>query len=103
MLSSIPTPSRRRHQEGNNVLYIEYLETAPWNLPEYAGRNVLYRGIGSALLAAAVPLSVTADCNGRLALHSLQAARGFYEKAGFENLGLDPEENLEYFELAAVS
>jgi hypothetical protein len=59
--------------------------------------------VGSAFLAAAVALSVDAGCAGRLALHSLEGATGFYRKAGFESLGLDAEENLEYFERAGVS
>ncbi len=103
MLAKTPELSRRKYHEHEHVLYIEYLESAPWNLPEYAGLETRYRGVGSSLLAAAVEISVEYGWEGRLALHSLGAAHGFYLKAGFENLGLDESENLDWFELAGVT
>ncbi len=103
MLAKTPEFSRRKYHEHQHVLYVEYLESAPWNLPESAGIETRYRGVGSSLLAAAVDISIEYGWGGRLALHSLGAAHGFYLKAGFENLGLDESENLDWFELAGVS
>jgi GNAT superfamily N-acetyltransferase len=103
MVAKTPEFSRKPYQQQTPVLYIEYIESAPWNLPEYAGVEARYRGVGSSLLAAAVDISIELGFRGRLALHSLGAARGFYVKSGFENLGLDESENLEWFELSGVT
>jgi histone acetyltransferase (RNA polymerase elongator complex component) len=84
------------------LLYVEYLESAPWNLPEYAGSDARYRGVGSTLLAAAIEVSIAAGCAGRLALHSLPGSRGFYEKAGFERIRFDASENLDWYEFGGV-
>jgi hypothetical protein len=90
--------SRRPGNAGKCVLYVEYLESAPWNSVVYARENAVYRGVGTRLLSAVVNASVAAGCNGRVGLHSLKQAEGFYASVGFENLGPDPEEGLDYFE-----
>ena len=90
--------SRRPGNAGKCVLYVEYLESAPWNSSVYARENAVYRGVGTRLLSAVVNVSVAAECNGRVGLHSLKQAEGFYASIGFEDLGPDPEEGLDYFE-----
>ena len=60
------------------------------------------RGVGSALLTAAVALSVEEGFKGRLALHSLPQADAFYRKIGMTDLGSDAQyQNLRYFEMTA--
>ena len=87
-------------QEGNHLIYIEYVEAAPWN------RSSLftppkYKGVGSILIAAAINLSKEEEFKGRIGLHSLPQANTFYENVcKMINFGPDPDyEDLCYFEM----
>ncbi|OIT12638.1 GNAT family N-acetyltransferase [Ralstonia solanacearum] len=85
---------------GKPLVYISYLAVAPWNL---RGMEVSPRfaGVGLVMLKAAVQWSFDAEFKGRIGLHSLPKAEGFYERQGFHCLGVDPEkENLKYYELS---
>ena len=57
-------------QTGMPLIYIKYLETAPWNI-RLLDPNPRFGGIGSQLVRAAVELSHNESCKGRLGLHSL--------------------------------
>ena len=60
------------------------------------------RGVGSALIAAAIALSEDEGFKGRLGLHSLPQADAFYRKIGMTDLGLDAAcQNLRYFEMTS--
>jgi len=81
------------------ILYVKYLETAPWNLREFAGDRIRYAGVGTALLREAVLMSMRLGMHGRLGLHSLPQAEKFYDRF-MDDLGLDWNmENLRLFEL----
>jgi hypothetical protein len=88
-------------QAGKPLVYVEYLETAPWNRSDIATPR--YRGVGSALITAAVDLSLEEDFRGRIGLHSLTQAESFYRDAcGMSDLGPDTMYfNLRYFEMTA--
>ena len=88
-------------QAGKPLVYIEYLEVAPWNRGDVSGQR--FRGVGSALVSAAVELSLIEGFAGRVALHSLPQAEGYYrDVCGMTDLGLDPSyDNLRYFEMTA--
>ena len=69
-----------------NDVYIEFLQTAPWNDAELApllGIKQKLSGVGTILLRSAVMFSKQQGFLGRLALTSLSGAVGFYEQAGF--------------------
>lgn len=89
-------------QRGKPIVYVEYLEVAPWNRPEFA-TPPQYRGVGKALLTAAVELSLEEGFKGRIGLHSLPQADRFYaERCGMTDLGRDAKyQNLKYFEMTA--
>jgi hypothetical protein len=91
---------REPGQKGMPLVYVDYLEVAPWNRTDLGGKP-RYRGVGTALLAAAVALSLEEGFKGRVGLHSLPQADGFYsERCGMTNLGPDPEvQGLKYFEM----
>ncbi len=92
-------PGREPSQVGKPLVYVDYLEVAPWNRPDL-GATVRLRGVGSALLTAAVALSDEEGFKGRLGLHSLPQADAFYRKIGMTDLGSDPAyQNLRYFEM----
>lgn len=82
------------------IIYIDYLESAPWNRRSWRNGKKRLRPVGSILIGAAINLSLERGYKGRVGLHALPQAIGFYSKSGMENLGKDPEyENLCYFEM----
>lgn len=50
---------------GKQALYVEFLESAPWNLKEHPD-GVRYGRVGRSLLAAAVQMSLDAGLDGRV-------------------------------------
>ena len=93
--------ARERSRGGKPLVYLDYLEVAPWNRPEL-GRPARLRGVGTALLSAVVALSDEEGFKGRIGLHSLPQADDFYRRCGMTDLGVDPAyQNLRYFEMTA--
>ena len=91
---------RIEEQKGKNLVYVEFVENAPWNRPELA-EPPLYRGNGSILVRAAIALSQEEEFKGRIGLHSLPQANSFYANTcGMSDLGMDPDhQDLRYFEM----
>ncbi len=87
-------------QFGLPLVYVDYLASAPWNLPELVPQPRFRRG-GLALIAAALRLSEQIGYNGRVGLHSLPQAEEFYRaKCGMADLGVDPfYEDLHYLKM----
>lgn len=89
-------------QKGQHLVYVEFVENAPWNRPELSNpRPPRFRGVGSVLIGAAITLSEALGFRGRIGLHSLPQADGFYEKTcGMTDLGADSGyQDLRYFEM----
>ena len=87
---------------GKPIVYLDYLEVAPWNRPDL-GNVPRLRGVGTALLSAAVALACDEGFQGRIGLHSLPQADSFYrDRCGMTDLGPDPAyQDLRYFEMTA--
>lgn len=86
-------------QKGKPQIYIDYLESAPWNQNGFA-EHPCFRGVGTVMLAAAVQLSLDEGFHGRVGLHSLPQSESFYLRHGMETLGSDStKQGLVYFEL----
>ena len=87
-------------QKGKHLVYVEFVESAPWNRAELFDPP-RYRGVGSILVRAAVTLSEESEFQGRIGLHSLRQANGFYANTcGMTDLGADPDQQgLHYFEM----
>ncbi len=88
---------------GKPLVYVELIESAPWNWP-LAGRPLpTFRGVGSVLFTAAVALSQQEGFKGRVGLHSLPQSQPFYrDTLALHDLGPDvKKQNLRYFELTA--
>jgi GNAT superfamily N-acetyltransferase len=94
--------AREPSQAGKPLVYVDYLEVAPWNRAEL-DQTPRLKGVGSALVTAAVALSEEEGFKGRIGLHSLPQADAFYrDRCGMSDLGPDPAvQNLRYFELTA--
>jgi len=99
MLVKTTHPCRLPIQRGKPLVYVDYLETAPWNQRELV-MQPQFGGIGLVMLAAAITLSREEGFAGRIGLHSLPQAVKFYENCGMTNLGSDPsKQGLPYFEM----
>jgi hypothetical protein len=91
---------RIQSQANKHLVYVEYLEAAPWN----RGSTPTHKGIGIVLMAAAIQLSIDEGNQGRIGLHSLPQADSFYrDRCGMTDLGPDasyhPKVPLRYFEM----
>jgi hypothetical protein len=87
-------------QKGKNLVYVSFVETAPWNRKELVDPP-RYRGVGPILIRAAIELSKAEEFKGRIGLHSLPQANSFYANVcGMTDLGPDSkEQGLRYFEM----
>ena len=84
-----------------HIVYVDFIETAPWNAKEYTS-TPLYKGVGVRLIQAAARLSIDEGFAGRVGLHTLPQSAGFYANAcEMASLGIDSN-NLEYLELTAA-
>ena len=88
---------------GDPILYVDYLEVAPWNLKGQPTKPQ-FVGVGSLLIASSVLLSLEAGWGGRIGLHSLPTAERFYqESCQMTRIGPDPNYfDLVYFEFNDV-
>ena len=93
-----------RLDKGKPLVYVDYLESAPWNWPipvlSQAGE---FRGVGAVLFFVAVKQSEQEGFHGRVGLHALPQAVPFYagQSCRMTGLGNDPNKlGLPYFELS---
>ena len=91
---------RSRLESGKNLVYIDYLSTAPWNRPSIQNPPS-FKGVGTTLFTFAIERSFDSGYKGRLGLHALPEAEAFYAKLKMVDFGYDAEkQNLKYFELS---
>ena len=98
---SLNRSAREAGQAGKPIVYIDYLEAAPWNRSDLCTER-RFAGVGTALVTAAVALSEEEGFKGRMGLHSLPQADAFYrERCGMHDLGPDASYpgGLRYFEM----
>ena len=93
---------------GRDLVYVEYLESAPWNweLPEI-GQVGKFRGVGPQLLAMATLWSQQLGMKGRVGLHGISQAESFYRgRCQMTDLGMEKApgalKGLTYFEFTEV-
>ncbi len=93
-LQTVGHRCRLPEQLGKALVYVDYVETAPWNiklLMKALGREPQYAPIGSVLIRAAVRKSIEEGVKGRLGLHSLPSSERFYLHAcGMKGVERDP-------------
>jgi hypothetical protein len=92
---------RLESQKGKNLVYVSFVENAPWNRRELLFDPPRYRGVGTILIRAAIELSKEEEFKGRIGLHSLPQSNGFYANVcGMTDMGIDQAyEGLRYFEM----
>lgn len=97
-LMLIETGVHRSRDTSQRLVYVEYLATAPRNRA-LSGRAPRFRRCGASLLYKAIERSRQLRFGGRIALHALEKACGFYVRLGMEDYGPDRDEGgLHYFE-----
>jgi hypothetical protein len=85
---------RLPEQSDEELVYIDYLEVAPWNIKRVMTaleRRVRFKTVGTHLVRAAVSLSEDQGSKGRVGLHSLPSSEGFYQRLGMTPFGYDPD------------
>ena len=70
IVDTVSKQSRTDIQRNQHLVYVEYVENAPWNRGELFDQP-RYRGVGSILIRAAISLSKELEFHGRIGLHSL--------------------------------
>ena len=71
-----------------SIVYVDYLESAPWNLKEITAPQFI--GVGTALIADAIRLSIETGFGGSVGLHSLPQAENFYsQRCRMTRIGVD--------------
>jgi len=98
-IETVAHTCRLPEQQGKPLVYIDYLEVAPWNIEKLMtalGKPQRFGAVGSRLLESAVRLSLEEGFHGRVGLHSLPGSEGFYVNGcGMTPVGRDPhKENL---------
>jgi hypothetical protein len=87
--------------KGLPLTRVELISTAPWNRPQFSNPPI-YKGVGRTLLSAAISLSIDEEHGGRIGLHALKGAEGWYrDHCKMLDLGFDSEKNMQYFEMNA--
>ena len=98
-LDTIGRACRLAQQKGKPLVYVDYLEAAPWNIKALAGalgERPKFGAVGTRLIESAVRKSLEEGFKGRVALHSLSTSERFYlDVCGMTALGRDSaKENL---------
>lgn len=90
--------ARAPSQEGEHLVQIELLATAPWNRAAVVPKP-RFKGVGTLLLAAAISLSIAEEFGGRIGLHALPQAESWYrDVCGMTDLDIDST-GMRYFEM----
>lgn len=104
LLKTAQVFSQIPQQNGKGLIYIMFIETAPWNSP-LISKEQRYGQVGTALIAAAIHVSKDLGFAGRIGLHSLPQAELWYsKKCQMTDLGSDPDprhHGLRYFEMTS--
>lgn len=91
--------ARIESQRNKPLVYVDYIESAPWNLPNLVSAP-RFKGAGTVLLSAAIQQSRDEEFKGRIGLHALPDVEGWYAHCGMTNLGVDEDYyGLKYFEM----
>lgn len=92
-------PARLAPHVGKPLVYVDYVESAPWNLKLFTDAP-RYKAVGISLIQLAVGVSFDEGFSGRVGLHSLPQSEFFYRTVcEMTDLGPDPQyHNLRYFE-----
>lgn len=90
--------AREASQVSQPSIYVNHVAVAPWNRHQIQNPRHIAK-LGDLMMATAVSLSLEEGFGGRVGLHSLAQAEGFYQRCGMSDLGPDEQySRLRYFE-----
>lgn len=93
--------ARLAEHAGRLLLYVEFVEVAPWNTRSLV-TSVRYKPVGVALLRQVIQISRRRGLDGRVGLHALPQAESFYARSQMTPMGPDEAYGgLVYFEFTA--
>ena len=100
MTKTASNVSRLEATRRKPLVYIDYLELAPWNwkVPPLSQKGQ-YGGLGTLLFRQAVVQSFDEGFAGRVGLHSLPQAETFYAGLGLKCVAHDNSKRMSYFEM----
>ncbi len=99
MIETVLHRTRLAPDKGKPLVYIEYIETAPWNVKLLGPPR--FQGVGVRLFEYAVRLSIAEGFYGRVGLHALPQAESFYrETCNMVYTDQNPDDDLPYYELS---
>jgi hypothetical protein len=103
MVTTAGHVARLGPDRGRPLVYVDYIESAPWNLAVLS-KKPKFSAIGVRLIKAAIRLSLDEEFHGRLGLHSLPRAEKFYrDTCRMTGLGADAGyQNLPYYEMTRM-
>jgi hypothetical protein len=88
---------------GKPIVYVDYLEVAPWNWTIEQIQARKFRAVGPILLRMAIEQSYAKGWHGRVGLHALPQAASFYLSQGLQWVRNDRDkQGLPYYELSAA-
>lgn len=100
MTKTASNVSRLEATRRKPLVYVDYLELAPWNWKVTPlGRQSDYGGLGTLLFLQSVVQSVEEGFGGRVGLHALPQAETFYASLGLKRVAHDDSKRLPYYEL----
>ena len=93
--------SRLESQKSKGLVYVSFVEAAPWNSPLIVPEP-RYSQVGTVLLATSIHISIDLGFKGRIGLHALPQAESWYATCcEMTDLGSDQDyRNLRYFEMS---
>jgi len=103
MIIDTENHASRLKPKGQTIAYVELLTSAPWNRGTFIP-TAQFGLAGYALVATAISVSRRNSLNGRVGLHSVSGAVGFYaNKCGMTSFGPDPikKNKLVYLEMSS--
>jgi hypothetical protein len=102
MTKTVPYTARLAPDQGKPLVYVDYVEVAPWNWKIQAiDQDRDFLALGATLLKVAVVQSLKEEFHGRVGLHALPGAEKFYLDHGMVRLAPDAhKQNLVYFEFS---
>ena len=94
---------RLDEQRGKPLAYVHLVSSAPWNRKALTAKP-RFKGVGPALIGAAVSLSINDGFKGRIGLHALpQSASWYRDRCKMTDLGPDAGiVGMHYFEMTEV-
>lgn len=102
MTKTQPYVARYSPELGKPLVYVDYIEAAPWNwkIPAVSPIKRRLKPCGAVLMREAIEQSLREEFGGRVGLHALGQAEAFYElDCGMTRFGPDAKkEGLAYFE-----